>query len=130
MKNILALISIVSFLLIPGLHYDSLPTIFFYIVDVISSLFIESPKIEIVLQFILIICIIGAFTVFLSEKKNRNLKIFCFIALMIFAVYFSYIWDGAQITTWFVVDILVFMISSLLIIIKDFKKELQKVNVH
>lgn len=130
MKSILALISIVSFLLIPGLHYDSLPTVFFYVVDVVSSLFMESPKISIVMQLILIICLIGSFIVFLSEKKNRYLKIFCFAVLMIFAVYFSHVWDGSHITTWFVVDILVFIISSLLIISKDFKKELQKVNVH
>lgn len=129
MKNILALISIISFLLIPGLHYDSLPTIFFYIVDVVSSLFMESLKLNVLMQLVLIICLIGAFIVFLSEKKNKYLKIFCFTALIIFAVYFSHIWDGSHITTWFIADILVFIISSLFIISKDFKKELQKVNV-
>ena len=125
MKNILAIISVVSFLLIPGLHYDSIPAIFFYIIDVISSLFMENFKIELIMQLALIICLIGAFIIFLSEKKNKYLKIFCFIALLIFAVYFSHIWDGSHLTTWFVVDTLIFVISSLYIINKDFK-ELQK----
>ncbi|WP_454059357.1 hypothetical protein [Elizabethkingia ursingii] len=121
MKNILALISIISFLLIPGLHYNSLPAIFFYIIDIVSSLFMESLKKEIVLQLILITCLIGAFIIFLSENKNRYLKIFCFIALVVFAIYFSHIWDGSHITTWFVVDMLIFIVSSPTIIGKDFK---------
>ncbi|MDE5429844.1 hypothetical protein [Elizabethkingia meningoseptica] len=125
MKIFLAIISVISFLLIPGLHYDSIPAIFFYIVDVISSVFMESLKTGIIMQLALIICLIGAFIIFLSEKKNRYLKIFCFITLLIFAVYFSHMWDGSHLTTWFVIDTLVFIISSLLIISKDFK-ELQK----
>ncbi|MCL1675297.1 hypothetical protein KRE40_15480 [Elizabethkingia meningoseptica] len=122
MKTILAIISVISFLLIPGLHYDSIPAIFFYLIDVISSLFMESPKIEIIMQLALIVCLIGAFIIFLSEKKNKYLKIFCFFTLLIFAVYFSHIWDGSKATIWFVVDSLIFIISSLLIISNDFKE--------
>lgn len=122
MKTILAIISVISFLLIPGLHYDSIPAIFFYLIDVISSLFMESPKIEIIMQLALIVCLIGAFIIFLSEKKNKYLKIFCFFTLLIFAVYFSHIWDGSKSTIWFVVDSLIFIISSLLIISNDFKE--------
>ncbi|OPC66413.1 hypothetical protein DSC47_09830 [Elizabethkingia miricola] len=118
--KILKIISIISFLLIGGVNEKSTMNFlaFPYIIfSFFSDLFNGNLEVNIVLGFLMILALIGTLIIF-YRSINQKILILCFIAMSLFSIYISGILDSKP-NIWFVVTSAIFIISSLMIIIKS-----------
>ncbi len=125
----LKIISVVSFLLIFGTQEVELP-IFISILYIIVNLLVNTNNLE--LDFwifgLLGISLIATLIIYLLCKKGKDrfLLLFCFIALLVSALFLTGAFDQnnyERISFGFVIPLLIFIISSLIVIIKDFRKQ-------
>lgn len=121
MKN-LKIISIISFLLIGGVHEKAVINLLVFpysLVDFFGCIFNNNLNINTILGFIMALALLGTLIIF-YKSQDRNLLILCFIALTAFSIYLSGILDHKP-TIYFVVTFAVFIISSLILIVRNFK---------
>lgn len=119
MKN-LKIISIISFLLIGGVHEKAVINVLafpYMLFEFFSELFDGKLGIDMLLALLIVITLAGTLVVF-YQSQNKSLLTLCFITLTLFSVYFSGILDH-KLTIYFVVTSAIFIISSLMIIIKN-----------
>lgn len=123
-------VSFISFLLISGLQEVGLP-IFISIVYIIVNLVINSNNsdIDFWIGSLLGISIIGTLIIYLFCKKGKDrfLSLFCFIALLLAVLFLTGATDFTnykRISLGFVIPLLIFIISSVWIIILNFKKSI------
>lgn len=124
----LKVISVVSFLLIFGLQEVGLP-IFISILYIIVNLLVNSnnPDIDFWIGGLLGISLIATLIIFLlcRKGKDRFLLLFCFIALLVSSLYLTGVFDQnnyERISLGFVIPLLTFIVSSILLIVKNFRK--------
>ena len=132
---ILKIIFIISFLSLTPLHQDGFPLFAMMLVWVyqfIADLF-TVPFDKIFWEGLLVIPIVGTLIVAMLCKrfKDRNLLLFCITTLFLFVGYtlvFSF--DGAYFHVgflWFIVPLVLFVISSILLLHFNFKKQKVKI---
>lgn len=124
----LKIVSFISFLLISGLQEVGLP-IFISIVYIIVNLIINSnnSNLDFWLGGLLGISIIGTLIIYLicRKGKDRLLSLFCFIALLLAALFLTGATDPTnykRISLGFFIPLLIFIISSVWITILNFMK--------
>ncbi|EPL7679750.1 hypothetical protein [Elizabethkingia anophelis] len=127
MKN-LKIISIISFLLIGGVHEKAVINILafpYMLVEFFGELFDGRLGVDMLSALLIVITLAGTLIVF-YKSQNKSLLTLCFITLMLFSIYFSGILDHKP-TIYFVVTFAIFIISSVMLIIRSpqqLKKEI------
>ncbi|HCZ8396916.1 MULTISPECIES: hypothetical protein [Elizabethkingia] len=127
MKN-LKIISIISFLLIGGVHEKAVINILafpYMLFEFFGELFDGRLGIDMLLALLIVIMLAGTLVVF-YKSQDKNLSILCTIALTAFSIYFSGILDHKP-TIYFVITFAIFIISSVMLIIRSpqqLKKEI------
>lgn len=123
----LKIVSVISFFLISGVQEVGLP-IFISILYIIVNLLINSNNSD--LDFwiggILGISIIGTLIIYVLCRKGRDilLSLFCFIALLLAVLFLTGATEPTnykRISLWFVLPFSTFIISSVAIIIINFR---------
>ncbi len=123
--KILKIVSIISFLLINGVNEKAMPNIMVMLVSIylyISELSVSHTGKE-TLWFIIMLLIIAVLIIFYKCKvyNDRYILILCFISLCMATILFSKILDDYKPTITFIVISGIFVISSLALIIWNFK---------
>ncbi|MEW7399058.1 hypothetical protein AB2S31_02340 [Elizabethkingia anophelis] len=127
MKN-LKIISIISFLLIGGVHEKAVINILafpYMLVEFFGELFDGRLGLDMLSALLIVITLAGTLIVF-YKSQNKSLLTLCFITLTLFSIYFSGILDHKP-TIYFVVTFAIFIISSVMLIIRSpqqLKKEI------
>ncbi|CDN73620.1 hypothetical protein ACH34E_11550 [Elizabethkingia anophelis] len=119
MKN-LKIISIISFLLIGGVHEKAVINILafpYMLVEFFGELFDGRLGVDMLSALLIVITLAGTLIVF-YKSQNKSLLTLCFITLMLFSIYFSGILDHKP-TIYFVVTFAIFIISSVMLIIRS-----------
>lgn len=125
----LKIISVVSFLLIEGIQLHgtmNFALLFLYLVDFIQSFTYNNLGISWETGTFAIFTI-GTVIIYLlcREAKDRFLLLFCFIALLVSVLFLTGAFDQnnyVRISFGFVIPLLIFIISSLIVIIKYFSQ--------
>ncbi|MCT4287334.1 hypothetical protein [Elizabethkingia anophelis] len=127
MKN-LKIISIISFLLIGGVHEKAVINVLafpYMLFEFFGELFDGRLGVDMLSALLIVITLAGTLIVF-YKSQNKNLLTLCFITLTLFSIYFSGILDHKP-TIYFVVTFAIFIISSVMLIIRSpqqLKKEI------
>ncbi|MCT3817749.1 hypothetical protein HZQ56_17560 [Elizabethkingia anophelis] len=127
MKN-LKIISIISFLLIGGVHEKAVINVLafpYMLFEFFGELFDGRLGVDMLSALLIVITLAGTLIVF-YKSQNKSLLTLCFITLMLFSIYFSGILDHKP-TIYFVVTFAIFIISSVMLIIRSpqqLKKEI------
>ena len=119
MKN-LKIISIISFLLIGGVHEKAVINLLVFpysFVDFFGCIFNNNLKTNTILGFIMSLALLGTLIIF-YKSQDKKLLILCFIALTAFSIYLSGILDHKP-TIYFVVTSAIFIVSSIMLIIRS-----------
>lgn len=130
--KILKLISIVSYMMICSIDPKGFPIfvlLLIYLVDFFQSFTYNNLEIS-WNSFITCILTIGTLSVFLKcrKYKDKYLLIFCFISLLLSTIIYTGILNPSnyyyqnQSLKWFAVPFFVFVLSSLSLIILNFKR--------
>lgn len=125
--RILKIVSLLSYLSITGLQEHSIPmvgAIVYYWVNLFSNIQyripISDPSWESVIVIPLTIVLLIFF--FSRSYKNRYLAVFCFITLVIFALYLSGLVNYFEnLNAYFLIPFLIFLASSILALKIQFK---------
>ncbi|MBW4359632.1 hypothetical protein [Flavobacterium taihuense] len=125
--KILKIIAITSFLMIPGLDENGTPNLAFMMLCLFQFFHdIFNASTVIFWEGFIIIAIIAALVVFLISKSYKIL-LFSFLVLLIPLTYASgLITNYARINFWFLFTFLIFIISSIWVIILAQKKVILK----
>jgi hypothetical protein len=123
----LKIASIVSFLFIEGTSLHGVPTfaaIFLCIYQFLNDIITLPHHHEVswmlgLIGFSAIVCLLAI--LFSRRYKDRILLILAFIALTIIEGYISGIFNYHKITVWFVFPLLIFIVSSVMLVILNFK---------
>ncbi|OPB91082.1 hypothetical protein BAZ10_15080 [Elizabethkingia occulta] len=123
--KILKFISIISFLLTTGVNEKAMPNIMVMLISIylyISELSVSHTSKE-TFWFIIMILIIAVLIIFYKCKayKDRYILILCFISLCMATILFSKILEDYKPTVTFIITSGIFIISSLALIIWNFK---------
>ncbi|WP_454059356.1 hypothetical protein [Elizabethkingia ursingii] len=121
MKN-LKIISIISFLLIGGVHEKAVINILafpYLLFEFFGELFGGRLGIDMLSALLIVITLAGTLIIF-YKSQNKSLLTLCFITLTLFSIYFSGILDHKP-TIYFVVTFAIFIISSLILLVRNFK---------
>ena len=122
--KILKIISVVSFLLVFGIQEVGLP-IFISIPYMMVNLLVNIPDLDSWLLGLFAVSMVWTLITLFSSKKYKDLVILCFIALLMGAIYLTGTLNPKnyeRITLWFVIPLSIFIISSVLLIISNFRK--------
>lgn len=131
--KLLKIIAIISFLIIPGLQENAIPNfalllifLFQFFSDIINQ------ELSIFWEGFISIPIIGTLITFYLCEKRRDvyLQIFCFIALLMSILILSeiaYPSNFHRISYEFIVPLVVFIITSILLIVKSFFGTIKKI---
>ncbi|GAA4157382.1 hypothetical protein GCM10022217_17200 [Chryseobacterium ginsenosidimutans] len=123
----LKIISVISFLLIEGIQLHgtlNIGILFIYIFQLIQDVLSFSNIHTIFWEGILAILIVGTLITFLVCRKysDKYILLFCFIALLFSTMYISGVFNYDKITIGFIIPLSLFVISSIWLIILNFKK--------
>jgi hypothetical protein len=117
------IISIISFLMIPGLHENGVPNLALlaiYLYQFLNDLLGKSYRIF--WEGIIVIPILVALIVFLLNK-NFKILLICFVILLASLIYTTGILNNFfRIDFWFVFIFLVFLTSSIFVLLKTQKR--------
>ncbi|RDC54894.1 hypothetical protein DU508_18935 [Pedobacter chinensis] len=125
----LKIISIISFLLINGLGEHGIPNfagIFLCLHEFLTDIITLPHTHEIAWGLgLFAISAIGCILIILFSKKYRDryLLVFSFMVLIAIEIYSSGILRYNKITLWFIFPFLVFIVSSVVLILRSFKSQ-------
>lgn len=127
--RLLKIIVIISFLLINGLGEHGIPNfagiplcIYQFTIDIFNS-FSHKYEISWLLGLVGISSATSILIVFLSKKyKGRYLLVIALTILLCSEVFFSSILHNQEIISWFIFPLLVFIVSSTILVVKSFEK--------
>ena len=125
----LKLVSVISFLVINGLGPHGIPNfagiplyLYTFLVEVFAP-YSKDQEVSWLLGLTGFFSYSSILIIVLSKKyKGRYFLIFAFISLLATEVFFSSIFNYHEITFWFAGPLVVFILSSVWLITKNFKK--------
>lgn len=124
--KILKILSIISFLLLEGVDQHGTFTIILMLLTIYQffhDLFQLNFDIDLSLGMLATVLVIITLVIFYKCRryKDRYVQLLCFICLLICSIYFSGIMKYNIITGSYIITFLIFIISSIALIIWNFK---------